>query len=147
MQPSTAINSTNNKTYLTPEHRTRLGQAFNDLDDDQLRGLLTNYLSDSPIVHQLQHFTRKQLFEQCVHLIDNHYSTELEQSIYVMRRKHFPSEFYQLQQQQQQQNFPRSFNQQSYSFNAPNYRFPPSPAISQQLRSSKLKKKPNFIHS
>lgn len=143
MQPPTAVNSTNNKAYITPEHRTRLGQAFNDLDDDQLRGLLTNYLPDSSIAHQSQHFTRKQLFEQCVHLIDNYYSTDLEQTIYIMRRKHVPSDFY----LPQQSNFPMSFNQQSYPYNPPNYRFSSSPAITQQLRSSISNRKKNFIDS
>jgi hypothetical protein len=139
MQPPTVTNSTNTKIYLTPEHRTRLGQVFNDLDDDQLRALLTSYLPDLSITHQFQHFTRKQLFDQCVHLIDNYYSTELEQTIYVMRRKHFPSEYY---QPSQQQNFSGPFNQQPpYSYNPPSYRFPSAPTISQQLRSSKLQEK------
>ena len=74
------------------------------------------------------------MFQQCVILIDNYYSTELEQTIHAMRQKHFPADYY----QQQQQSFSIPFNQQGYRFNPPNYRFPPAPAITQQLRSSTL---------
>jgi len=134
MQPSSIINSSNKKNYLTHEHRTRLAQILNDLDDDQLRLILTNHLQNSSLSHQFQHYTHLQLFQQCLIIIDNYYSTELEQTLHLMRQKHFPSDYY-----QQQLNSPISFNQQSYHYNQPNYRLPPSPAISQQLRASKKK--------
>jgi hypothetical protein len=132
MQPPSVINSSNTKNYLTPEHRARLGQLLNDLDDDQLQLVLTNHLPNSSLSHQFQHYTRVQLFQQCLVLIENYYSIELEQTLYTMRQKHFPSDFY-----QQQTNFPTSFNQQSYHYTQPNYRLSSSPAISQQLRTSK----------
>jgi len=135
MQPPSVINSTNTKNYLTPEHCARLGQILHDLDDDQLRLILTNHLPNSSILHQLQHYTRIQLFQQCLILIENYYSIELEQTLYTMRQKRVPSDFY--QQQQQQTNYSPSFNQQSYHYTQPNYRLSSSPAISQQLRTSK----------
>jgi hypothetical protein len=129
MQPS----SNTNKTYpLTQERRAHLYQILNDFDEDQLRSILTNHSQDSSTPNQFQYFTLVQLFQQCLALIDNCYSTDLEQTLYAMRQKRFASDFY---QQQQSYYFP----QQTGQFNTqPNYRFSsPSSAITQQLRASK----------
>ena len=144
MPPPTMINpSSTNKNFLTPEHRALLCQVLNQLDDDQLRLIVTNHLQNATIPHKFQHYSRLQLFQQCLILIDNYYSTELEQFLYALRQKRFPTDFYSQQQQQQQQQPPQqtnsssSFNQQSYPFNQPNYHLTSSsPAISQQLRPS-----------
>jgi hypothetical protein len=155
MHPPVLTASNNNTIRLSQEHRTRLYQIINELNDDQLRLFLTNHLqsiSNTTLNNQFQHYSRTQLIQQSYILIDNYYSVDLEQTLYVMRQKRFPSDYQQTyrpqqqQQQQQQQNYPTSYNPQSYYYTQqavqyniqPNYRFPPPSNVSQQLRQSKL---------
>lgn len=142
MQSSSIINPTNNKNYLTPEHRSRLCQILNELTDNQLRFILIYHLQSTSIQHQFQQYTRTQLYQQCIILIDNYYTLELDKTICTMKSNHYTSDFYQQPQQQQQQqqqtNFSSAYNQQTYHFNQPNYRLPHSPAITQQLRTSNI---------
>ena len=158
MHSSAALSSTsnNNTIRLSQEHRSRLYTIVNELSDDQLRAFLTNHLqsiSNTTLINQFQHHSRTQLVQQAYILIDNNYSVDLEQTLYAMRQKRFPSDYqpqqqriYQPQQQQQQQSYGTSFNQQSYYYNPQtgqyniqaNYRFPTSSNVSQQYRQSKL---------
>ena len=152
MQPPSMANSNHPSPHLSPEHRGRLCQVLNELDDDHLRLILTNYLTNSTNTHQFQHYTRLQLFQQCLILIDNGYSTDLEQTIHAMRQKHFSPDYYRHpplpppppQQQQQSANFPMSMNSQPYRYNTSNYHFPTPPqtvTLSPQLRPSIYNKK------
>jgi hypothetical protein len=153
MHPPLATTSNNNTIRLSQEHRTRLYQIVNELNDDQLRLFLTNHLqsiSNTALNNQFQHYSRTQLIQQSYILIDSYYSTDLEQSLYAMRQKRFPTDYQQQQiyrPQQQQQNYATSYNQQPYYYTQqtipcniqPTYRFPAPPSnVSQQLRSSKF---------
>jgi hypothetical protein len=135
MQPS-SNNNNNKKTYpLTQERRAHLYQILNELDDEQLRSVLNTHAQNSSAPNKFQHYIRIQLFQQCLSLIDNYCTNELEQTLYSIRPNRFSSDYYQQQQQQQS----LYFAQQTSQYNIqPNYRFPSSPAIAQQLRASKF---------
>jgi len=156
---STTTTSNNNTIRLSQEHRTRLYQIINELNDEQLRLFLTNHLqsiSNTTLNNQFQHHSRTQLIQQAYILIDNNYSVDLEQTLYGIRQKRFTSDYQQpqqiyrsqqQQQQQQQQNYNTSYNQQSYYYNpqpvqyniqSNNYRYPSTSNVSQQFRQSKL---------
>ncbi len=149
---STTTTSNNNTIRLSQEHRTRLYQIINELNDEQLRLFLTNHLqsiSNTTLNNQFQHHSRTQLIQQAYILIDNNYSVDLEQTLYGIRQKRFTSDYQQIyrSQQQQQQNFNPSYNQQSYYYTpqpvqyniqSNNYRFPSTSNVSQQFRQSKL---------
>ncbi len=153
MHPPLTTTSNNNTIRLSQEHRTRLYQIVNELTDDELRLFMTNHLqsiSNTTLNNQFQHHSRTQLIQQAYILIDNNYSVDLEQTLYTMRQKRFPSNYPQQQiygaQQQQQQNYNTPYNQQAYYYNPQaaqynmqsNYRFPSSTNVSQQYRQSKL---------
>lgn len=143
MQSSSHVNSSSNKTYvLAQEDRARLFQILNELDNDQLRLIITKYSCRPVLLNDLQQYSRTQLFNECFILFDSCYSAELEQTLLGMRQKHVPVEFY---QSHPQANFITPFNQQQLSFYAsptiqynatPNFRVSSSPAIVQHLRAS-----------
>ena len=152
MQPPLANNSSNTNTvHLSQEHRTRLYQLVNELNDDQLRVFLTTQLPSVSNTHSnnpFQFHSRTQLIQQAYVFIDNCYSTDLEHALHTLSQKRFAIDYrqeqYQHQQQQQppqqqqqmyrppQQNYAASFNPQPYYYGqqppqyntAPNYRFP-----------------------
>jgi hypothetical protein len=139
MQPPTITPSSNNKkTQRKQDHRVHLYQILSELDNDQLRLVLNTHLQNPPTSNTFPHYSHAQLFQQCSVLIDNYYSTELEQTIYAIREKRFPPDYH------SQQNFSLSLNQQQQPYYyaqlsvQPTYRFPPTSNISQQPRSSKF---------
>jgi hypothetical protein len=152
------LSTTTSTIRLSQEHRTRLYQIINELNDEQLRLFLTNHLqsiSNTTLNNQFQHHSRTQLIQQAYILIDNNYSVDLEQTLYAMRQKRFPTDYqqqqqqiYQSQQQQQQQNYSTSYNQQPYYYTPQavqynvqsNYRFPSPSNVSQQFRQSKYER-------
>ncbi|UJR25614.1 hypothetical protein I4U23_006966 [Adineta vaga] len=156
MHSSMLTTSNNNTIRLSQEHRTRLYQIINELNDDQLRSFLTNHLQSittTLLNNQFQHYSRTQLIQQSYILIDNYYSVDLEQTLYAMRQKRFPNEYRQTYRAtppppltQQQQNYTASYNQQQQQqpyyytqqpmqYNVqPNYRFHPPTNVSQPLR-------------
>ena len=139
MQPPTITTSSNNKkTQHKQDHRVHLYQILNELDNDQLRLVLNTHVQNPTTSNTFPHYSRAQLFQQCSVLIDNYYSTELEQAMYAIREKRFPPDYH------PQQNFSLSLNQQQPQYYLaqqsvqPNYRFPPTANISQQPRPSKF---------
>jgi hypothetical protein len=145
MHPPLSTTSNNNTIRLSQEHRTRLYQVINELNDEQLRVFLTNHLqsiSNSALNNQFQHYSRTQLIQQSYILIDNHYSIDLEQTLYGIRQKRFTSDYQPQQIYRAQQTYPQSYNPQQYYYpqqpiQQPNYLFPtPSSNVSPQLRSS-----------
>jgi hypothetical protein len=139
MQPTPVKNTSNNRNYpLTQEHRSRLYQILNDLDINHLHFLLATHLPNSPVLNKSQHYTHSQILQQCLILIDNYYSAELEQTLFNLTQKRIPSDLYHHYQQQQQQQQPHYYTQQPMQYSPPpNYRFTPTPTIPQQLRPSK----------
>jgi hypothetical protein len=137
MQPTPVKNTSNNRNYpLTQEHRSRLYQILNDLNIDHLYFLLATHLPNTPVLNKSQHYTHSQILQQCLILIDNYYSPELEQTLFNLTQNRVPSDLYHHYQQQQRQPYFNTQQTMQYS-PPPNYRFPPTPAISQQLRPSK----------
>jgi hypothetical protein len=148
---STTI-SNNNTIRLSQEHRARLYQILNELNDDQLRLFLTNHLqsiSNTSLNNQFQHHSRTQLLQQSYILIDNNYSVDMEQALYGMRQKQYSTNYQQEHlYRTQQQNYNTGYNQQAYYFTPqttqyngqPNYRYSaPSTSssnIAQQFRQS-----------
>ncbi|CAF3012051.1 unnamed protein product [Rotaria sp. Silwood2] len=147
---SSVINSSNNQNYfLSQEDRTRLYQLLNEFDNDQLRLILTKHLRNPSILNELQHYPRARLFQECFTLFDNCHPSELEQTLFALRQKRVPSDFYQQQQQQQQQtqsNFRASYNQEPPSYythttiqygGQPNYHLPSATTIPQHIRATR----------
>ncbi|CAF0809500.1 unnamed protein product [Rotaria sordida] len=148
MQSSSVINSSNNQNYFpSQEDRTHIYQLLNELDNDQLRLILTKHLRNSSILNEIQHYTRTRLFQECFTLIENCYTSELEQTLLALRQKRCPPDFYQQQQQQQTQaTFRASYNQEQPAYythttiqysGQPNYRLPSSTAIPQHPRATR----------
>lgn len=154
---STTTISNNNTIRLSQEHRTRLYQIINELNDDELRLFLTNHLqsiSNTTLNNQFQHHSRTQLIQQAYILIDNSYSVDLEQTLYAIRQKRLTPDYqqqiyrsqqqnyntpYNPQQQQQQQQPQSYYYTQTVPYNVqPNYRYPSASNNSQQFRQSKL---------
>ncbi|CAF3421462.1 unnamed protein product [Rotaria sp. Silwood1] len=140
---SSIINSSINQSYgLSQEERTRIYQLLNELDNDQLRLILTKHLRAPSILNELQHYARTRLFQECFTLIDNCYSSELEQTLLAVRQKRFPPDFY--QQQQTQSNFRTPYNQEQPAYythttiqygGQPNYRLSSPAIIPQHIRA------------
>ncbi|UJR23301.1 hypothetical protein I4U23_026316 [Adineta vaga] len=138
MRPTAISPIPNNRPYpLAQEHRTRLYQILCDLDNEQLQIFLSKHVQNSSLINQ---FTREQLIQQSLIIIDNYYSADLEQTLLNLTQQRLSNEFYshfpQQQQQQQQRPSPYFYSQQSGQYNPQsNYRFASSPTLSQQLRS------------
>ena len=149
MQPPLTNNSSNTNTiHLSQEHRTRLYQLVNELNDDQLRLLLMTQLSSgssNPANNPFQFHSRTQLIQQAYGLIDHCYSTDLEHALRTLSQKRFAIDYRQEQYQQQQmyrppqQTYATPYNPQTYYYGqqpvqyniAPNYRFPVAAAQAQ----------------
>jgi hypothetical protein len=151
MQPPVANNSSNTNTiHLSQEHRTRLYQLVNELNDDQIRSFLMNQLPSISSTHSndpFQFHSRTQLIQQAYGFIGNCYSTDLENTLYSLSQNRFAVDYrqeqYQCHHQQQQppqqqqmyrpsqQTYAASYNPQPYYYGqqpvqyniAPNYRF------------------------
>jgi len=130
MQPQSISNSS---VYVSRNNHTRLFHLLKELTDDQLRYILNKHVQRSVAPHRFQHYSRVELFDQCLSLISATNSNEIEQTLYALRQT--PTDYQAQINSINQQNLRLSNNNNNTTTNSANYRFPGhSPAISQQLR-------------